>query len=131
MRFGKKGKLSSHFVGPFPIVKRAGNVAYSLWLPEEMSVIHNVFHASMLRKYIPDPNHVLKKHTILVQDEQSYEEKPMEMLDCTVKKLHSKEISMVKDLWPNHRVEEATWEIEKDIKERYPELFLGSRKKLL
>ncbi|XP_062080356.1 uncharacterized protein LOC133785118 [Humulus lupulus] len=101
MRFGKKEKLSPHFVGPFPIVKRVGNMAYELSLLEEMSAIHNV-----LRKQIPDPDHVLKPQTIQVQDDLSYEEKLVEMLDRTMKKLHNEEISLVNVLWKNNKVEE-------------------------
>ena len=59
MRVGKKRKLSRCYVSPFEIVKRIGKVAYELQLPKEMSVIHNVFHVSMIKKYIGDPDHVI------------------------------------------------------------------------
>ena len=59
MRFGKKGKLAPRYIGPFEIRSRVGEVAYRLILPHELSRIHPVFHVSMLRKYIPDPSHVL------------------------------------------------------------------------
>ena len=57
--FGKRGKLSPLSIEPFEIVERIGPVAYRLDLPEELSRVHNVFHISMLRKYISDPSHVL------------------------------------------------------------------------
>ena len=60
MRFGKKGKLAPRYIGPFVIRSRVGEVAYRLILPHELSRIHPVFHVSMLRKYIPDPSHVLQ-----------------------------------------------------------------------
>ena len=60
VRFGKRGKLSPSYIGPFEIVERVGPVAYRLDLPEELSRVHNVFHISMLRKYIPDPSHVME-----------------------------------------------------------------------
>ena len=60
VRFGKRGKLSPRYIGPFEIVERIGPVAYRLDLPEELSRVHNVFHFSMLRKYIPDSSHVLE-----------------------------------------------------------------------
>ena len=50
VRFGKRGKLSPRYIGPFEIVERIGPVAYRLDLPEELSGVHNVFHISMLRK---------------------------------------------------------------------------------
>ena len=59
MRFGKKGKLSPRFIGPFEILERVGDLAYRLTLPPNLSSVHNVFHVSMLRKYIFDPTHVL------------------------------------------------------------------------
>ena len=107
----------------YEITRRVGKVAYKLQLPAEMSTIHNVFHVSMLKKYIPNPDHVLMPQTIQVQVDLSYEEKPMEILDRTVMKLRNKEISLVKVLWRNHRVKEATWEPEDDMRKDYPVLF--------
>ena len=59
MRFRKKGKLSTRFVGPFEVVERVGEVAYRIALPLALSRIHNVFHEPMLSKYILDSSHVL------------------------------------------------------------------------
>ena len=59
VRFGKCGKLSPRFIGPFEILKRIGVVAYRLALPPSMSGVHEVFHVSMLRKYTPDPAHMV------------------------------------------------------------------------
>ncbi|MCI37205.1 hypothetical protein A2U01_0058429, partial [Trifolium medium] len=49
LRFGKKGKLSPRFIGPFVILERVGPVAYGLTLPPDFSGVHPVFHISMLR----------------------------------------------------------------------------------
>ena len=59
MSSGKKGKLSPRFVGPFEIFGRVEKVAYKLALPLELANVQNVFHVSMLRKYVPDSNHVI------------------------------------------------------------------------
>ena len=59
VRFGKCGKLSLRFIGPFEILERVGTVAYRLALPPSMSGVHEVFQVSMLRKYTPDPAHVV------------------------------------------------------------------------
>ena len=77
VRFGKRGKLSPRYIGPFEIVERVGPVAYRLDLPEELSRVHNVFHISMLRKYILDPSHVLEAPEIELRDDLSYEEQPV------------------------------------------------------
>ena len=52
MRFGKKGKLSPRFIGPFEITQRVGRLAYRIALPPDLVVMHDIFHVSMLRKYI-------------------------------------------------------------------------------
>ena len=64
MRFGKKGKLSPRFMGPFEILDRVGEVAYRLALSPSLSVLHPVFYVSMLRKYHGEPSHVLDFSTV-------------------------------------------------------------------
>ena len=73
-RFGKKGKLSPRFIGPFEILKSVGRVAYELALPPHMQHIHNVFHVSMLKKYNPDSKHVIEYEPIEIQADLSYVE---------------------------------------------------------
>ncbi|KAL5541347.1 hypothetical protein UlMin_045674 [Ulmus minor] len=123
MRFGKKGKLSPRFIGPFEILERVGKVAYKLALPPELSSVHNVFHVSMLKKYVSDPSHVLEHEPIQVNEDLTYEEKPVQILDQKDKTLRNKVIPLVKVLWRNHKIEEATWEREDDMRINYPELF--------
>ena len=122
-RFEKKGKLSPRYVGPFEIVNHIGQVVYKLILPPEMSAIHNVFHVSMLKTYTTDLEHIIVPQTIQIQADLSYEEKPIQILDCEVNKLRNKEIVLVNDLWHNYRIEEATWKLEEEKRKNYPELF--------
>ena len=110
MRFGKKGKLSPRYIGPFEIVEHIGKVAYKFSLPSELASVHNVFHVSMLKKYISDPSHVIQHETIQVHEDLSYEEKPVKILAREEKILRNKTIPLVKVLWRNYKVEEATWE---------------------
>ncbi|KAL0554084.1 hypothetical protein IC582_007995 [Cucumis melo] len=123
LRFAKKGKLSPRFVGPFEILERIGPVAYRLALPPSFAAVHDVFHISMLRKYVADPTHVVDFEPLQISENLSYEEQPVEVLAREVKKLRSREIPLVKILWQNHGVEEATWEKEEDMRAQYPELF--------
>ncbi|TYK22444.1 pol protein [Cucumis melo var. makuwa] len=123
LRFVKKGKLSPRFVGPFEILERIGPVAYRLALPPSFSAVHDVFHVSMLRRYVADPTHVVDFEPLQISENLSYEEQPVEVLAREVKKLRSLEISLVKVLWRNHGVKEATWEREEDMRALYPELF--------
>ncbi|KAL5539960.1 hypothetical protein UlMin_045183 [Ulmus minor] len=123
MRFGKRGKLSPRFVGPFEILERIGDLAYRVALPPAMSGIHNVFHVSMLRKYTPDPSHVLSYDTLDLRQDLTFEELSVKILDREEKELRRKKIRLVKVLWRNHEVEEATWEREDEMRAKYPHLF--------
>ncbi|WMV07670.1 hypothetical protein MTR67_001055 [Solanum verrucosum] len=123
MRFGKKGKLSPRYIGPYRIVKRVGNVAYELELQQELAVVHPVFHISMLKKCIGNPTLNLPTEKIRITDNLSYEEIAVKILDRQVCRLRTKDVASVKVLWRNQFVEEATWEAEEDMKKRYPHLF--------
>ena len=125
MRFQKKGKLSPRFVGPFKILKHIGKVAYELALPPTILGVHNVFHVSLLRKYIPDHSHVLNYEPLKIKDNLTYEEVPIQILDRKDQVLLTKTISLGKVLWKNHTVEEASWEREDEMKSNYPELFVN------
>ncbi|KAL5583162.1 hypothetical protein UlMin_015604 [Ulmus minor] len=98
MRFGRKGKLSPRFIGPFEILKRVGKVAYQLALPPSLSAVHNVFHVSMLKKYISDPSHVLQEAPVEIDEKLSYEERPVRILDRKAKELRNKTIALVKKM---------------------------------
>jgi hypothetical protein len=51
-------KLAARYCGPFEILERIGPVAYMLALPTSMR-IHNMFHVSLLKKYVVDIKHVI------------------------------------------------------------------------
>ena len=123
MRFGKSGKLSPRYVGPFEILRRVGVVAYQLALPPTLTSAHDVFHISMLKKYIPDASHKIDFSELKIQEDMSYIEKPLKILDTKERVLRTKTIHMVKVLWRNHALEEATWEVEEDMRKKYRELF--------
>ncbi|XP_059280989.1 uncharacterized protein LOC132034616 [Lycium ferocissimum] len=102
---------------------QVGQVAYELELPQDLVVVHPVFHVSMLRKCVGDPSLVVPTDSITVNDSLTYEEVPVKILDRQVHKLRTKEVASVKVLWRSRKVEEAMWEVEEDMESRYPHLF--------
>ena len=108
MRFGRKGKLSPRYVGPFDIMERVGEVAYRLALSTQYAKLHDVFHISMLRKYIPDETHVIKYDTPEIQVDLSFEEKPIRIVEFKEHNLRKRIVPMVKIQWLHHEIEEAT-----------------------
>ena len=78
----------------------------------------------MLRKYVSDPSHVLSYENLELDNDLSYEEKPVQILDRKEKVLETKTFVLVKVLWRNIKSEEATWELESDMRDRFPELFV-------
>ena len=81
MKFGRRGKLSLRYIGPFEILERKGEVVYEIALPPELSQVHPVFHVSMLQKYVPDPSHVVEYQPLDIRPNLTYEERPIHVLD--------------------------------------------------
>ncbi|XP_069145440.1 uncharacterized protein [Solanum lycopersicum] len=73
MRSGKKGKLSPQYID---------KIAYELKLPQELGAVHPVFHVSMLKKCMGDPSLIIPIENIGVKDSLSYEEIPVQILNC-------------------------------------------------
>ena len=123
VRFGKRGKLSLRFIGPFEILERVGTVAYRLALPPSMSGVHEVFHVSMLQMYTPNPTHVVDWGEIEVDTDGTFEEAPVCILDSRDQALRRKIVRLVRVLWRHCGVEESTWEREDTMRATYPFLF--------
>ncbi|WMV58868.1 hypothetical protein MTR67_052253 [Solanum verrucosum] len=96
MRFGKKGKLSPRYIGPYRISKRIGNIDYELELPQELAAVHPVFYIFMLKKCMGDPSLIIPTEDIGIKDSLSYEEIHVQILDGQVRKLRTKEIDQSK-----------------------------------
>ena len=123
VRFGKYGKLSPRFIGPFEILKRVGTIAYRLALPPNMSGVHEVFHVSMLRRYTPDPAHVVDWGEIEVDTDGTFEEGPVRIVDIRDQVLRRKTVRLVRVLWRHQGVEKSTWEGEDTMRATYLFLF--------
>ena len=98
VRFGKRGKLSPSFIWPFEILERVGTIAYLLVLPSIMSGVHEVFHVSMLRRYTPDPAHVVDWEKIEVDTDGTFEEGPVCIMDSRDQVLRRKTVRLVRVL---------------------------------
>ena len=79
-------------------MSKVGLLAYRFKLPPDLSRIHDTFHVSMLRKYIPDPSHVLREQPVQLKENLTYEATPMQIVDCKEQVLRSKVIPLVKVL---------------------------------
>ena len=108
VRFGKRGKLSSRYIGPFEVLERVGIVAYRLALPSSLSSVHNVFHVSMLQNYTPDPTHVMDWGELFVDTDGTFEKGSVRIMDSRDQVLRCKIMRIVKVLCRHRGVEEAT-----------------------
>lgn len=123
VRFGKKGKLSPRFIGPYEIVERIGPVAYKLKLPQELGNIHDTFHVSNFKKCLADDSAIISPEKVQINDRLQFIEEPTEILDREVKRLKRSKIPIVKVRWNSKRGPEYTWEREDYMKNKYPHLF--------
>ena len=98
IRFQKRVKLNLRYIGPFRILERIGLVAYRLELSLELSRIHNVFHVSMLRKYISDPSHAIEAPPIELKEDLPFEVQLVAIVNQEMKQLKNKVIPIVKVL---------------------------------
>nr|GEV70126.1 putative reverse transcriptase domain-containing protein [Tanacetum cinerariifolium] len=128
IRFGKRGKLSPRYIGPFEIIERIGPVAYKLELHEKLRGIHNTFHVSNLKKCPADENLVIPLEEIQLDDKLHFIEEPVEIMDREVKQLKQSRIPIVKVRWNSRRGPEYTWEREDFFKRNYPHLFSSNQK---
>jgi hypothetical protein len=120
-RFGVKGKLSPHYIGPFPILGRCGTVAYKLQLPPSLARVHDIFHVSQLKKCLKTPVDVVLSEVAPLESDLTYPEHPIKILDQKSHVTRQRTIKFYKIQWSNHMVEEATWESDDFLRSRHPE----------
>ncbi|XP_060211861.1 uncharacterized protein LOC132639435 [Lycium barbarum] len=107
IRFGKRGNLSPRYICPFEILRHIGDVVYELALPLGLSGVHPVFYVSMLKSYYLHRSCIIRWDSVLLDENMSYEEEPIVILDRQNRKLRSKEIASIKEQWKHHPIEEA------------------------
>jgi hypothetical protein len=119
-RFGVKGKLSPRYTGPFKILSQSLGVAFELELLKQLSKVHNVFHASQLRKCMKALEETVSYEDVELQADLTYVEKPSKILAENWKQLRNRDIKYCKVQWKHHSEREATWEKEEDLRAAYP-----------
>jgi hypothetical protein len=123
-RFKFKGKLSPRYIGPFRnFFRQAGEMAYQVELPDNLSDVHNVFHVSELKKCLCVPEEHLPMEELSVQSDLTYTEYPIKILDTLTRVTRNKIIKMCKVQWSHHGEDEATWEREEELRIDFPHLF--------
>ncbi|GJX41046.1 putative reverse transcriptase domain-containing protein [Tanacetum coccineum] len=108
IRFGKRGKLNPHYIGPFKIIAKVGTVAYRFELPKKLSRVHSTFHVSKLKKCLADEPLAIPLDEIQVDDKLHFIEEPVEIMDREVNRLKQSRIPIVKVCWNSRRGPEFT-----------------------
>jgi hypothetical protein len=123
-RFRLKGKLSPHYIGPFPILEKCGNVAYKLELPPPLAGVHDIFHISQLKKCMKALVDVVLLEVAPLEADLTYLEHPIKILDQKSQATRRKMMRLLKIQWNNHIAEEATWESKDFLRSRHPDFEL-------
>ncbi|WVZ51258.1 hypothetical protein U9M48_002418 [Paspalum notatum var. saurae] len=110
-RFGVKGKLAPRKMWPGCVSTRVATTPFA---------VHDVFHVSQLKKCLRVPEEVVDTSQIQIEPDLTYEEKPIKILDKKQRSTRRKTINFYKIQWSNHSEEEATWEQEEFLQNKYP-----------
>ncbi|XP_049364355.1 uncharacterized protein LOC125829141 [Solanum verrucosum] len=85
---------------------------WELELPPELAEVHPVFHVSLLKKCVGGLASLVPFESVVVKDSLTYEDVPVEILDCQICRLINKKVASVNVSWRSQPVEGATWEAE-------------------
>lgn len=100
-------------MGPYLILRRVGNVAYQLDLPLSLGPVYLVFHVSMLKNFVGYSSLDVPIESVGILDSLSNEKIPLKILDKQVHHLRTKDVTSIKVLWRNQKIEDATWKLKR------------------
>ena len=95
LKLGSCKKLAPIFCGPFQVLERIRHVAYKLALPLHLN-IHNIFHVSLLKKYVYDSTHIIDWNVLHVEPEGELQVEPVRIMDKKEIVLWNRVIARVK-----------------------------------
>jgi hypothetical protein len=121
------GKLSSRYIGPFPIREKCGKVSYKLELPPLLAGVHDTFHVSQLKKCLNAPMDVVLPEVTPLDTDLTYPKRLIMILNQKSRVTRRKMIRFYKIQWSKHTEEEATWESENFLRSRHPDFELPQR----
>jgi hypothetical protein len=121
-KFEVKGKLAPRYIGTFPILEQCGPVAYRLQLPETLSVVHNVFHVSQLKKCLWVPGRTIDVVDVVLEPDLTYSEHPIRVLDQKDRITRKRTLKFFKVQWNQHTEDEATWETQELLEKNFPRI---------
>jgi hypothetical protein len=119
-RFRVKGNLAPRYIGPFSILEQCGQVAYILQLPETLSAVHNVFHASQLKKCLQISDRTINVVDVALEPDLTYLEHPIRVLDQTDRITRKRTLKFYKVQWNQYTEDEATWETQDFLEKNFP-----------
>ena len=80
LKLGGCTKVAPRFYKFFQILKRIGPLKYKISLPHHLR-IHNVFHISLLKKYLHDSTHIIDSNVVQVEPKGEFQVEPLRILD--------------------------------------------------
>jgi hypothetical protein len=107
-RFGEKGMLAPHYIRSFPMLEKCGTVTCKLNLPPSLAGVHDVFHASQLKKYLKVPMDIMLPEVTPLEADLLYLQQPIKVLDQKDRVTRRNTIKFFKIQWSNHSEEEET-----------------------